>query len=83
MCNRNRSKRFQNADEFLNGLPGEMIPANRWDRCRENFRNWCICNRELWRIIVIVTAVILTAAVILAVKFFAESKEKIGLKYLE
>ncbi|MBE6364765.1 MAG: hypothetical protein E7053_03310 [Lentisphaerae bacterium] len=72
MCNRNRNKRFQNADEFLNGLPRHIAPPNYLDSFRENFRNWRICNRELWYILLITVAVLILggAATAVSVAYF-------------
>lgn len=53
MCNRNPAKRFKNADEFLSGLPVKLEKPTRFEKMSENFRNWCICNREHAKLLLI------------------------------
>ena len=53
VCNRNPAKRFKTAEEFLAGLPEKIGEPTRWEKMRESFRDWKICNRELWRAVVI------------------------------
>jgi len=67
MCNRDASRRFRNAETFLAGLP-EKISEPDW---RDDFRNWRICNRSLWRKCVFsaVAVVILITAGIAAIFF--------------
>ncbi len=51
MCNLNPEKRFRNVDEFLAGLPEELESPNLIERLWDDFRNWKILNRSLYRTI--------------------------------
>ncbi|MBE6356775.1 MAG: hypothetical protein E7058_06640 [Lentisphaerae bacterium] len=79
MCNRNRSKRFRSADEFIHGLPENITPPTWLDKIRENFRNWRICNRELWRFFLFsVIVLIIIAAALTAIFFHRHHRQQIA-----
>ena len=65
MCNRNPDKRFADVEEFLENLPRKLEKPTRFEEFRENFRNWRLCNRERFRLLV--TGVLLLALCALAV----------------
>jgi len=52
MCNRNPGKRFGNVAEFLENLPRKLEKPTPFEKFRENFRNWRLCNRERFRLLV-------------------------------
>ena len=65
MCNRNPGKRFGSVAEFLENLPRKLEKPTPFEEFRENFRNWRLCNRERFRLLV--TGVLLLSLCALAV----------------